>query len=325
MRTVKTLQLIGVVLLYVIFQRLMTTLLTRMGGWSSLWQSTAHLTRPTTMSATIAFVLAPLVLSSPFSARSRYYLRLVAYFVGLSVGSITGVLAGLIVPIVQPSWRRNIQWLVARTFYGLLRPVIGWQFVIEGEEWLEPCYHGKSHIIVGNHQSMIDILYLGRLFPKTCVVMAKKELKFVPGLGQFMSLSRAVFIDRKNRVDALQALETAGDDMKRHGLSLFIFPEGTRSNSLKPGLLPFKKGAFHLAIRSKLCIIPVVCENYSKIYHFDSKRFESGKVIIKVLEPVVAHESESAENFSNRIREKMLEALIELSSRPGTISYGQIK
>ncbi|MBW0462127.1 hypothetical protein O181_001842 [Austropuccinia psidii MF-1] len=236
------------------------------------------------------------------------------------VGSLTGVVAGLIVPIFSSSWRKNIQWLVARTFYHLVSPIIGWEFVVEGEERLDACYLGQSHVLVGNHQSMVDILYLGRIFPKTCVVMAKKELKYVPLLGQYMALSRAVFVDRQKRGSGFQMFQKVEADMKKYKLNLFIFPEGTRSNASTPSLLPFKKGAFHLSVQANLPVIPIVCETYSAIYQPKRSTFESGKVIIKVLEPIHPKEGQSADELCASVREKMLEALIELSERPGSIS-----
>ena len=63
-------------------------------------------------------------------------------------------------------------------------------------------------------------------------------------------------------------------------VSLWIFPEGTRSLAADPILLPFKKGAFHLAVQAQVPIVPVVCENYHRL--FDGKtRMESGNLKIK--------------------------------------------
>lgn len=63
-------------------------------------------------------------------------------------------------------------------------------------------------------------------------------------------------------------------------LSLWIFPEGTRSSSAEPKLLPFKKGAFHLAVQAQVPIVPVVCENYHRL--FDGRtRMERGRLRIK--------------------------------------------
>lgn len=289
------------------------------------------LSTPTKPSTTLALILMPLLASSPFSSRSRYYLRMISFIFGLLVGSLTGVLSGIAVSVVKPGWRKNVQWLVARTFYYLVSPLIGWEFVVEGEEYLAGCYKGESNVLVGNHQSMIDIFYLGRIFPKTCVVMSKKEIKYVPLLGQFMSLSKAVFVDRHNRSTAMETFKQVGIDMKQDGLNLFIFPEGTRSNAQSPTLLPFKKGAFHLALQSGLPIIPIICETYSPIYASKSHRFEPGKLVLKVLAPIKTagveefKGKEGVDRLCELVRNRMLEGLVELSQREGSVSSRCLK
>jgi len=161
-----------------------------------------------------------------------------------------------------------------------------------------------------NHPpSMIDILYLGRMFPKRCAVTAKKELKWVPFLGtlcvflasQFsnrvvspnavssspvlrensMWLSNSIFINRTNRADAVKTFSKAAKDMVKRKMSIFIFAEGTRTNREEIGMLPLKKGAFHLAVQGGFPIVPMVCENYYGLYAADKKRFEKGDLVIK--------------------------------------------
>ena len=156
----------------------------------------------------------------------------------------------------------------------------------------------------------MDILYLGRIFPGYASIMAKKELQFAPLLGQFMSLSGAVFINRKNLKDSIKAFKSVGETMNRKKLSLWIFPEGTRSGLATPDLLPFKKGAFHLAIQAGVPVVPVVCENYNRL--FDSKsRFESGTIKIKVLPPVPTKHltADDAAELTEKVRGMMLEEL----------------
>jgi lysophosphatidate acyltransferase len=116
-----------------------------------------------------------------------------------------------------------------------------------------------------------------------------------------VSLSGAVFVNRASKKDAFKTFEYVGQRMRRDKvspsfrtfsvtalpdtrlrpqLSLWIFPEGTRSKLPVPDLLPFKMGAFHLALQAKVPIVPVVCENYYRLY--DSKtRFESGTIRLK--------------------------------------------
>lgn len=101
----------------------------------------------------------------------------------------------------------------------------------------------------------------------------------MPLLGQFMTLSGAVFIDRKNNARAFESLAEAGDTIKKRETSLWVFPEGTRTSKQETDLKPFKKGAFHLAVQAGVPITPVVCQNYWHLYH--KGVFESGTLKIK--------------------------------------------
>lgn len=107
--------------------------------------------------------------------------------------------------------------------------------------------------------------------------MAKRELQWTP-LGPWMYMSGAIFIDRGNTTKAQKSLEAAGEEMKRKGISLMMYPEGTRHIEEVPTLLPFKKGAFHLAVQAGIPVTPVVCENYWRLYH----RGVFGTGVIKV-------------------------------------------
>jgi lysophosphatidate acyltransferase len=108
--------------------------------------------------------------------------------------------------------------------------------------------------------------------------MAKKELQFSP-LGGFMAMSGTIFIDRGNNAKAVRSMQMAGDGMKARKSSLWMYPEGTRHNQQEPSILPLKKGGFHLAIQAGIPIVPVVSENYWRLYH--KGVFESGTIKMK--------------------------------------------
>jgi lysophosphatidate acyltransferase len=93
-----------------------------------------------------------------------------------------------------------------------------------------------------------------------------------------VSLSKTVFIDRANRATARAAFDGAANTMRTERQNVFIFPEGTRSYASEPELLPFKKGAFHLAIQAQVPIIPVVVANYNNVLDVKNKRFKSGVI-----------------------------------------------
>lgn len=185
----------------------------------------------------------------------------------------------------------DVNYVVARTFYAVAGKALGISIVIEGEEYLNT----KPAVLMQNHQSMLDILFVGgyagfftmlwvlmvfffRLFPTRACIISKKSLQYSP-LGPFMLMSGAIFIDRGDNVRAVQSLRAAGQKMKASKLGLWLFPEGTRHSSEETNMLPFKKGGFHLAIQSGLPIVPVVTENYWRIYH--KGIFDSGVVRIR--------------------------------------------
>lgn len=126
---------------------------------------------------------------------------------------------------------------------------------VTGLENLEP---DRNYVFISNHRSYLDTAALFRYAGKRIGIVAKKELLKAPVLGQGMSFVNIIAIDRTNPERALQSMERARQVMER-GYSFGVFAEGTRA---MPGeLLPFKKGAFHLALQTDAPIIPVAIRN----------------------------------------------------------------
>ncbi|KAH8118426.1 1-acylglycerol-3-phosphate O [Phellopilus nigrolimitatus] len=264
----------------------------------------------------LAYLSLPVFLlhtASNASPLARYYVRLGLFLSTMGVCSVWGVFASIGMTLIGR--RFDINWIVARSFYALASRLLGIYIEVEGEEHLAV----KPAVMIGNHQSMLDILFVGRIFPTQSSMTSKKELKWMPLLGQFMTLSGAVFIDRKSNARAVQSVTEAGKAMKDRKTSLWVFPEGTRTLSEKPSLLPFKKGAFHLAVQSGVPITPVVCEHYYRLYR--KGVFESGKLKIKGTNyvlflppvPTVGLTASDVGELAVKVREQMLEALYEIS------------
>ncbi|KAI0036711.1 hypothetical protein K488DRAFT_67345 [Vararia minispora EC-137] len=251
-----------------------------------------------------AFFLHHLSNTSPLA---RYYIRLSLYVSTISLCSVWGVIVSIALAAVGQ--RFNVNWVIARSFYALAGRVLDIRFVVQGEEHLNT----RPAVLVGNHQSMVDILYLGRIFPMRASIMAKKELQWMPFLGQFLTASGAVFVDRGNNAKAVRSLAAAGETMRSRGTSLWLFPEGTRSMRPYHDLLPFKRGAFHLAVQAGVPVIPVVCENYWRLYH--KNVFESGILTIRVLPPISTEGLTAADvqSLAERVRTQMIVALREIS------------
>jgi 1-acyl-sn-glycerol-3-phosphate acyltransferase len=117
---------------------------------------------------------------------------------------------------------------------------------------------GQNYIFISNHRSYLDTATLFRYPGRRIGIVAKKELLKVPVLGQGMGFVNVIAIDRTNPERAKESMDRARQVTER-GYSFGVFAEGTRA---MPGeLLPFKKGAFHLALQTNTPIIPVAIRN----------------------------------------------------------------
>lgn len=121
-----------------------------------------------------------LKLVSTRSSRARFYIHTIFYLCGMGVCSMLGVTVSTLLSLI-PRQRFNTNFIVARSFYSLGRVLWGTRIKLENSEYLNTC----PAVVLGNHQSTFDIFMLARVFPQRTVIMAKKELAYVPLLGQF--------------------------------------------------------------------------------------------------------------------------------------------
>jgi lysophosphatidate acyltransferase len=209
--------------------------------------------------------------------KAAFAARVLAGYISLVVCALYGVFVSIFLALIGK--RQMAQWAAGRSFKYIMRYATGVEFVIDDPN--NVLGTTRPAVFIGNHQTELDVLMLGTIFPKYCSITAKAQLKRVPFLGWFMTLSGSVFIDRKNSKDARSAMDSAANEMKSKRQSVYMFPEGTRSYTKEPALLPFKKGAFHLAVQSGVPIVPVIVANYSHILYVKSLVFNSGKIPVK--------------------------------------------
>lgn len=137
------------------------------------------------------------------------------------------------------------------SLYTWINPL--WRVTIEGRERIRP---GVTYVMVANHQSLLDILVLFRLFAHFKWV-SKAELFRIPCVGWNMSLNRYIRLRRGDPASIARMLHDAEQTL-HEGSSLMIFPEGTRSADGR--LKAFKHGAFTLALRAKVALLPIVLD-----------------------------------------------------------------
>jgi 1-acyl-sn-glycerol-3-phosphate acyltransferase len=173
-------------------------------------------------------------------------------------------------------------WWVQKVWSPVLLWAGGARLIVEGVENLPK---GKSIILVSNHQSTLDIPALFVALPIDFRFVSKHSLKYVPVMGWYMVLAKFVFIDRGNKKSAIESLEKAGAQV-RGGVSVVLFPEGTRSESGE--ILPFKKGPFALAVKAQVPVVPVTVEGTRHIMPKNSwdVAYAAAPVKVKIGQPI---------------------------------------
>jgi 1-acyl-sn-glycerol-3-phosphate acyltransferase len=156
----------------------------------------------------------------------------------------------------------------------------GVQVSVKGKELLDS---KQTYVFISNHRSYLDtatlFLYTGRRIG----LLAKKELLKVPILGYGMGYVNIMAIDRSNRERAIETMAAATTRL-RNGISFGVFAEGTRA---KPGeFLPFKKGAFYMAIEAGVPVVPVAMKNTDELMGKATGQAKTGVIEMVMLPPV---------------------------------------
>ncbi|CAH6783067.1 1-acylglycerol-3-phosphate O-acyltransferase PlsC [Vibrio chagasii] len=173
----------------------------------------------------------------------------------------------------------------------------------------EDAYSRGQHVYVANHQNNWDLFTVSSAVTPKVVTVGKKSLAWMPLFGQLYWLTGNILIDRANRSKAVGTIDQVVDNLKGSDVSVWMFPEGTRSRGR--GLLPFKTGAFHAAIGAGLPIIPIVCSSTGGV---KLNRWNNGHVIVEMLAPIntEGYDKSNVRELANLTREQMAAKLEEL-------------
>ena len=156
----------------------------------------------------------------------------------------------------------------------------------------------RSYIYMSNHQSNFDIPVLLAYLPVQFRWLAKAELFNIPIFGYAMKRAGYISIDRSNRRSAIESLKKAAETI-RSGVSVIIFPEGTRSRD--GNIRQFKKGGFILAVDAGVPVVPVIIHGTWPIMQKESLRIRPGNVVLEIGEPI------QASNYSRKNKDDLME------------------
>ena len=171
---------------------------------------------------------------------------------------------------------RMVQWA-----FRVILFICGTKVTVIGEENVPK---DQAVLYIGNHRSYFDIIITYARCPRLTGYIAKKDMEKVPLLRTWMRRLHCLFIDRENVKEALKTI-LAGIDNVKNGISMCIFPEGTR-NKTDDLMLPFKEGSFKMAEKTGCLIIPVAISGSADILEAHFPKVKPVHVIVEYGKPI---------------------------------------
>jgi 1-acyl-sn-glycerol-3-phosphate acyltransferase len=194
-------------------------------------------------------------------------------------------------------------------WFNQLHKLIGLKLIQRG---LDRAPTPANSVYISNHQSVYDFVTApGMLRPRT-VSLGKKDLLWIPFFGQLYWITGNILINRENKSQARDTIKQVAEAIHQRDLSVWVYPEGTRSKGR--GLLPFKTGAFRMAIEAGVPITPMcVSTTHNKI---NLNRRDNGVVISEMLEPidVSGYKIEDARKLAEHCHTLMASKIKELDN-----------
>lgn len=164
--------------------------------------------------------------------------------------------------------------------FGVVAFLGGAKYEVHG---LENIPKDKAVLYIGNHQSFFDVILGYHLCPPVTGFLSKKTFEKVPLLNVWMKLNYCIFLTRTDPRQDLKLILKAQDYIK-NGISMFVFPEGTRSKNGE--MAPFHEASLKIATKTNAPIVPVAFTNTREVFEAHLPRMKKTKVIVTYMPPV---------------------------------------
>ena len=235
------------------------------------------------------------------------YLLVCTTVVGFLILSIPLILIELLIGIFSPRIKDVSSLAIVNAVFRLCLFLSGARPTVIG---LENVPKDKAVLYICNHQSFFDILLTYVRVPRPTGYVAKLEMKKMPLLNVWMIFLHCLFLDRANIKEGLKVILKCIEKVKS-GISICIFPEGTRCRS-KDEFLPFHAGSFKIATKTGCPIIPVSINNTSAIFEDQFPIMKKTHVILEYGTPIILDElSEYDQKHIDKYTENIIKTMYD--------------
>lgn len=181
----------------------------------------------------------------------------------------------------KPAWKDRSSKALVGFGFRCVSFIAGTKLIVRGRENIPT---DTAVLYVGNHRSYFDIVLTYSLFPGVTGYVAKAEMKKWPLLSNWMKNIRCLFLNRENIKEGLKTILQGVEEVK-NGVSMCIFPEGTR-NKVNDTFLPFHEGSFKIAEKGGVPIVPMTIVNSAAVFEDHLPKVRRATVVIEFEPPV---------------------------------------
>lgn len=216
------------------------------------------------------------------------FILVVTFLLLFLVLSIPALIIEWIIGKVNPSVSDRSSLRIVQWAFNQILKITGVELTVIGEENVPT---DIPVLYIGNHRSFFDILLTYTRCPRPTGYIAKKEMERYPLLSHWMRRLHCLFLDRSNPKEGLRTILTA-IDLVKSGISICVFPEGTRNKGEELSMLPFKDGAFKIAAKTGCPIIPMSLNHSSAIFEDQFPKIRKVHVVLEYGAPIYVNELE---------------------------------
>lgn len=233
------------------------------------------------------------------------FILLVLFVVLFLIGSIPLLIVEYIIGKFNMDVKSRSSLAIVNWAFRCCLFIAGTRITVLGEENVPK---DQAVLYIGNHRSYFDILMTYIRVPRPTGYIAKKEMLRYPLLRDWMKYLHCLFLDRK---DIKQGMKTIleGIDKVNSGISICIFPEGTR-NKVNDTFLPFHGGSFKIAEKTGCPIVPMSINNAADIFEDHLPKIKKTHVVIEYGKPVCM--SDMTRDEKKNIASSMQEVIKEM-------------
>lgn len=195
---------------------------------------------------------------------------------------------------------RMVQWA-----FRVILFLSGVRLTVIGEEHVPK---DQPVLYIANHRSYFDIIITYSRCPRLTGYVSKEGMKKVPLLSIWMKRLHCLFLNREDTREALKTILTGIDNIK-NGISMCIFPEGTRNKTAE--MLPFKEGSFKMAEKTGCAIIPIAITNSANIFENHLPFIRATHVIVEYGEPVWPKDLKAAKQKPGLVCHEAIQAMLD--------------